>query len=479
MLNYRRTKIIATLGPATDADDVLEKLIYHGVNVVRINFSHGKAQQHQQRIEQAQRLAAKAGRSIAILADLQGPKIRISKFQLGKIELAAGQQFILDAALDDDAGDQNQVGIDYKSLPQDVAPGDELLLDDGRIVLHVDKVTGQQVHTLVTTGGSLSNNKGINRRGGGLSAKALTDKDKRDLKVATACGVDYIALSFPRNADDIKEAKALIAAENSQANVIAKIERTEALDNLREIIVAADGVMVARGDLGVEIGDPQLPAAQKRIVHEARALNKPVIIATQMMESMITNSCPTRAEVFDVANAVLISADAVMLSAESATGAHPVKVVDTMAGICLGAERSPETQLSRHRVECKFQRIDEAVAMATMYTANHLDIKAIVCLTESGFTPLLMSRIRTGIPIYALSRFDATCRKMALYLGVHPIHFDVSQFPTPDINKQAIEKLKQLSILHDGDWVIISRGDFIGVHGHTNDMKIVEVGKVV
>lgn len=475
MLGYRRTKIIATLGPASDDLNTLEKLIVQGVNVFRINFSHGSQVDQIRRIDNLKKLSEKTGKVIAILADLQGPKLRICRFKNNKIELKADQRFILDAELEDSAGDENAVGIDYKALPNDVIAGDELVLNDGCIILHVEKVEGKKIHTTVTIGGELSNNKGLNRRGGGLSAEALTEKDKKDLAAAIEHDVDYIALSFPRCAADVELTKALIKQHKGHAHVIAKIERAEALENLDDIIHAADGVMVARGDLGVEIGDPQLPAAQKRIVHQARTLNKPVIIATQMMETMITNPCPTRAEVFDVANAVSMNADAVMLSAETAVGEHPVKVVNSMGNICLGAEKNPATQLSRHRVDSKFQRVDEAIAMATMYTANHLNIKAIVCLTESGTTPLMMSRIRTGIPIFALSRHHPTCRKMALYLGVYPIYFDSTQHDTTDVNQQAIDKLKSLGILNTRDKIILTRGDYIGVHGQTNLMKILEV----
>lgn len=471
----RRTKIIATLGPATDAPNMLERCIEVGLDLVRLNFSHGSASKHEQRMKLVREIAARYHREIGILADLQGPKIRISKFKTGKITLEPGEAFILDADWPEDDGDHTQVGIDYKNLPRDVYPNDILLLDDGRIVLVVFKVEGARIHCRIQEGGVLSNNKGINRLGGGLSAESLTEKDRHDLKVATRLGADYIAISFPRNADDVLQAKQLILAENSKAGLIAKIERVEAVQNIDEIIKAADGVMVARGDLGVELGDAELPAVQKMIIQRARSLDKAVITATQMMESMIHNSIPTRAEVFDVANAVLDGTDAVMLSAETATGEHPDKVIEAMARCCIGAEKQRISQVSRHRVECEFKQVDEAIAMAAMYTANHFNIKAIIALTESGSTPLWMSRIRSGIPIYGLTPNVSTQRKMTLYRGVYPIHFNPPPSVSSELYKKAFAELKKLRLVQTGDWVIITRGDKLGVHGGTNTLKILQV----
>jgi pyruvate kinase len=474
---YRKTKIVATMGPALDDLKVLDKTIHAGVDVLRCNFSHDTHEGHKKRITQARKSAEKAGRQIAIFADLQGPKIRIARFKKGAVTLKENAKFILDAALDDDAGNEKQVGIDYKELPQDVKSGDILLLDDGLIRLHVDRTEGTKIFCRVLVGGILKNNKGLNRMGGGLSAKALTDKDKDDLKFAASIGVDYFAVSFVRSAEDIEEAKLLIKKSGSTAGVIAKIERAEALDNLEEITKASDAVMVARGDLGIEIGYPQLPAAQKRIIQLARELDTPVITATQMMESMVNNVIPTRAEILDVANAAsLYASDAVMLSAESATGKHPHIVVETMAQICLGAEKIPEARISRHRLHTQFERIDESIAMATMYIANHFRVKAIICLTESGYTPLLMSRIRTNIPIFAFTRNISTERKMNLYRGVHPIPFDVTKIDHKHISHSVGEELKKRDILEDGDLIIITRGDILGEHGHTNLMKIYRVG---
>lgn len=474
-MQLRRTKIIATLGPATDDPAMLKRIFEAGVDLVRVNFSHGKTADHARRVQQARETAALLQKEIGVMADLQGPKIRISKFKNGRIELSEGNTFTLDASLSDDAGDEQNVGIDYKELPQDLHINDILLLDDGRLVFKVNQIVKGRIVCEVQVGGELSNNKGINRLGGGLSAKALTDKDREDLKTAVTLGADYIAISFPRSADDINEARMLLNAEKSTAGIIAKIERTEAIQALDEIIIAADAVMVARGDLGVEIGDAELPAVQKHIIHRARALDKAVITATQMMESMIHNSIPTRAEVFDVANAVIDGTDAVMLSAETATGDHPDKVVAAMARICLGAERQLRTQISGHRVECQFTRADEAIAMAAMYTANHLDIKAIIALTESGSTPLWMSRIRSGIPIYGLSRSVETQRRMTLYRGVYPVNFNATTYPFDVVNQMAVAELKNNNIVQTGDWVILTRGDLIGVHGKTNSLKIIQV----
>lgn len=474
-MNPRRTKIVATLGPATDDASTIEAVIKAGVDVVRLNFSHGEAIDHIGRASLVRKTAEKLGREVGILADLQGPKIRIARFKNEKITLEAGDEFILDASLDV-AGDEKSVGIDYKDLPKDVKAKDLLLLDDGRITLTVKSISGSRIITEVTQGGELSNNKGINRQGGGLSAQALTEKDKEDIQTAAKMDVDYIAISFVRSAEDVALARKLIKKAKSHAGIISKIERIEALKNLDEIILASDAVMVARGDLGVEIGDAALPHKQKRIIQRARDLNRAVIVATQMMESMIENSMPTRAEVFDVANAVIDGTDAVMLSAETATGKHPVETVEAMSRLCLGAEREPSTQVSKHRLASQFERIDEAVAMATMYTANHLDVKGIVALTETGSTTLWMSRIRSGIPIYGLSRHVAARRKMTLYRGVYPIAFDFSQCERMDVNKNAVQLLQENSIVNQGDLVILTKGNTLDVSGGTNSMRIIIVG---
>lgn len=479
----RRTKIVTTLGPATDKPGVLEQLILAGANVARLNFSHGNAEDHKQRAQAVHDIADKHGLSVGILGDLQGPKIRIARFAEGKVTLANDQSFILDVDFDKTAGNNERVGIDYPALAEDSKPGDVYLLDDGRVKVRVEKVVGSEVHTTVTQGGVLSNNKGINKLGGGLSAKALTEKDKADIKTAAEIGVDFVAVSFPRSAEDMDEARQLLAEAGSTAQLVAKLERAEATldhDNLDRIILASDVVMVARGDLGVEIGDPELIGVQKHIIKRARTLDRVVITATQMMESMIDNPFPTRAEVFDVANAVLDGTDAVMCSAETAAGEYPVETVKVMHDVCLGAEKHPLTTRSKHRVDHAFHRVDETIAMSVMYAANHLKgVKAILCMTESGSTPLWMSRISSGMPIYAMTAHDTTRRKTALYRGVEPIPFDVSAAPIDQVNRLAVEELKKRNIVKDGDLVLLAYGDHQGVHGGTNTMKIVSVGNIL
>ncbi len=478
-ITRRRTKIVATLGPATDDLKVMRELIAQGVNLVRLNFSHGSHSEHLKRIQLVREAAQAEDKIIGILADLQGPKIRVASFKKGFIELHAGDHFVLDANQDPDSGDEKSVGIDYKELPSDVQPHDTLLLDDGRLVLMVRDIQGARVNCTVVVGGKLSDHKGINRQGGGLTAPALTEKDKKDLKFALEHDVDYIAISFPRDAKDVQLTKDLIAEYGGFAGVIAKIERVEALKNIDDIIKVSDGVMVARGDLAVEIGDAQVPVAQKHIIRRARILDKPVITATQMMESMITSSVPTRAEVSDVANAVLDYTDAVMLSAETAVGEYPVAVVSAMSRICLVAESDLASQISGHRLECRFGRVDEAIAMSTMYMANHLDVTAVVALTESGNTPLWMSRIKTGMPIYGLSRHQKALGRMTLYRGVYPVYFDVTQHARDDVNKMAAEVLEEHHVVNKGDIAILTKGDAMGVGGGANAIKVLRIGEVV
>lgn len=474
----RRTKIVATLGPSTDNIDMMRQIISEGVNLVRLNFSHGSHQEHKKRIDLVREAAEAEGKIIGILGDLQGPKIRVANFKEGKVKLKEGDHFILDADLDAEAGDHTAVGIDYKELPDDVHPRDTLLLDDGRMVLTVQDIRGSQIHCTVVVGGILSNHKGINRKGGGLTAPALTDKDRKDLVFALSQGVDYLAISFPRDAADVQLAKDLIKEYGGHAGVIAKIERVEALKNIDEIIKVSDGVMVARGDLAVEIGDAQVPVAQKHIIHRARCLDKPVITATQMMESMITSTVATRAEVSDVANAVLDYTDAVMLSAETAVGEHPAVVVNAMSRICLVAESDASIQTSGHRLECRFGRIDEAIAMSAMYMANHLEVAAVVALTESGNTPLWMSRIKTAMPIYGLSRHRRALGLMTLYRGVHPVYFDATQYSRDEVNQRAAQILEEHHVVNKGDIAILTKGDFMGVGGGANAIKVLVIGEV-
>ena len=476
---HRRTKIVATLGPATNTQLAIEKLIKAGATVFRLNFSHGNAEDHRERAAMVRAAADKLGAHVAILGDLQGPKIRVSTFKNGAVMLEEGQLYILDAALGKGEGDEHQVGIDYKELPQDVTTGDLLLLDDGRIQLTVDRVEGSRVFTTVTVGGKLSNNKGINRQGGGLTAPALTEKDKRDIITAAEIDVDFLAVSFPRCGDDLRLARELALAAGSEARIMAKIERAEAVadnDTLDDIIRASDAVMVARGDLGVEIGDAELVGQQKRIIARSRQLNRVVITATQMMESMIESPMPTRAEVMDVANAVLDGTDAVMLSAETAAGKYPTETVRAMARVCDGAEKHPSVQISKHRMDVTFTEISETIALSAMYAANHLEgIKAIITLTESGYTAKLMSRITSPQPIFALSRHSKTLNKMALYRGVYPAFFDSTTLVGQSLTDAAIDAIRSKAGLVSGDLVIMTHGDVMETIGASNTCKIVQV----
>ena len=474
----RRTKIVATLGPATESDEALDSLIKAGVDVVRLNFSHGSPEEHQARAEKVRAIGKNNHRHLGILADLQGPKIRIERFRDGAVELPIGTDFCLNADCGVNDGDADQVGITYKMLPNDVKKGNVLVLDDGRVVLQVKSISGPKIFCTVLVGGELSDNKGINLKGGGLTAEALTEKDRADIVTAAKLEADYIAVSFPRNAEDINKARQLLRDAGGEGGIVAKIERTEALENLEAIIDASDAVMVARGDLGVEIGDANLPAVQKKIINLSRSMNCVVITATQMMESMRDNPIPTRAEVFDVANAVLDGTDAVMLSAETATGAYPSQTVLAMSDICLNAEQQSRVTHSHHRLNSTFEQVDEAIAMASMYTANHLGVRAIASLTETGSTALWMSRISSGIPIYALSRHESTNRKVNLYRGVFPIYFPTIHTNHAEANQEAVDLMMKQKAVEEGDRVIITKGDLMGTDGGTNAMKIVEVGNM-
>ena len=471
----RHTKIVATLGPTSCAPETLEKLIRAGVDVFRMNFSHGSAQDHIDRAAHVRQIAATVGRPIGLLADLQGPKIRVGKFENGKINLKDGDKFILDAKCE--LGNQERVGLDYKDLPNDVEAGNILLLDDGRIVLEVERVVGAEIHTFVRHGGDLSNNKGINRQGGGLSAPALTAKDMEDIKTAAKIGVDFVAVSFPKSASDMYMARQLMRASGGHALTIAKIERVEAVAALEEILDASDGLMVARGDLAVEVGDAAVPALQKRMIHLAREKNKLTITATQMMESMILAPTPTRAEVSDVANAVLDGTDAVMLSAETAAGNYPVQTVQAMARICLEAEKSLQITLDREFLDRTFTRIDQSVAMASLFAAYHLKVKAVAALTTSGSTALWMSRLNCGIPIFALTHEPASQTKMTLYREVFPLLLPNAKNDRDDMRYNAEQRLLEAGVVEKGDLIVISYGDQHGVSGGTNTLSIVRVGE--
>jgi pyruvate kinase len=473
----RATKIVATLGPASSDPALLEQMIRAGVNVVRLNFSHGKAQDHIDRARLVREAAQRAGREVAIMADLQGPKIRVGKFADGKVFLEPGQKFVLDAARTE-LGDVDAVGLDYKALPHEVKAGDVLLLNDGLIVITVDAVKGEAVHTTVKLGGELSNNKGINKQGGGLTAPALTAKDMDDIRTAMAFQADYVAVSFPKNATDMEMARQLCnvaAAEfNHKPGLIAKIERAEAIPKLEEILLASDGIMVARGDLAVEVGNAAVPALQKRMIKLAREHDKVVITATQMMESMITNPVPTRAEVSDVANAVLDGTDAVMLSAETAAGKYPLETVIEMAKICLAAEGAEPTKLDADFTGKTFQRIDQSIAMGALFTAYHLGAKAIVAMTDSGSTALWMSRHLIQVPIYALTPRIATQRRMTLFRNVRPLLMDTSADRDTAL-MDAENHLKVRGIVQKDDVYAITCGEPMGAPGGTNMLKICRV----
>jgi len=474
----RSTKIVATLGPASSSPEVLEEMIRAGVDVVRLNFSHGKAQDHIDRATLVREVARKAGREVAIMADLQGPKIRVGKFENGKIELINGRPFILDADRTE-LGNDDIVGLDYKELPRDVKPGDRLLLNDGLLVLTVDSVRGQQVHTTVVLGGELSNNKGINKQGGGLTAPALTAKDMDDIKTAMSFQCEYLAVSFPKNATDMEMARQLanVAGEpwRHKPGMIAKIERYEAIPHLEAILKASDGIMVARGDLAVEVGNAAVPALQKRMIKMAREMDKVAITATQMMESMIVNPVPTRAEVSDVANAVLDGTDAVMLSAETAAGKFPVETIQQMAAIAHAAERAEEVNLDTDFTGRTFGRIDQSIAMGALFTAYHLGCRAIIALTESGSTALWMSRHRINVPIIALTTTQQTQRRMALYRNVTPLL--MPKFDDRDVALAEAERiLVAQGVLKPGDTYAITCGEPMGYPGGTNMLKVCRVG---
>tara|TARA_Y100001936_G_scaffold254004_1_gene323399 strand:+ start:5661 stop:7124 length:1464 start_codon:yes stop_codon:yes gene_type:complete len=474
----RRTKIVATLGPASRSPKILEQMILAGVDVIRINFAHGTKEEHTEIIELSRSLARASGHAIGVLVDLQGPKIRIGKFENGKVSLEAGNNFILDAECV--LGNQERVGLDYKELPQDVESGAILMLDDGRIILNVTKVKGSKIYCTVEQGGILSNNKGINRKGGGLSAPALTNKDKEDIKTAAELKADYLAVSFPRSGRDMSIARDLMIQAGGKSLLMAKIERKEAIEELDSILKASDAIMVARGDLSVEVGAEAVPALQKRMIRAARTNNKLVVTATQMMESMVNSRVPTRAEVSDVANAVLDGTDAVMLSSESATGQYPVETVEAMARVCLESEKEYQGNLELRRLRDGIPgTIEEAVARATMFTTDSLKISAIAALTQSGFTAMLMSRKSSNVPIFALSPQLDTRRKVTLFRGVYPVIFD-GKFQDPEvILTRAENELLKRGVVKKGDLILITIGEPVGKAGGTNTMKIVKVGEHV
>jgi pyruvate kinase len=469
----RRTKIVATLGPASSNPKVLARMIAAGLDVVRMNFSHGTLAEHRRHVEMVRKLARRAGRAIGVLVDLQGPKIRIGRFREGKVTLEPGDTFILDTECE--LGDAHRVGLDYRNLPNDVRPGDTLLLDDGRIVLGVSSVKGGTITTVVEQGGVLTDHKGINRRGGGLTAPALTEKDMQDIQAAAELKADFLGVSFPRSGADVKWARDLMHKAGGRALMVAKIERAEAVTALEDILAASDAIMVARGDLAVEVGDAAVPALQKRMIRMARERNRLTITATQMMESMISSPIPTRAEVSDVANAVLDGTDAVMLSAETATGQYPAEAVAAMARVCVEAEKEDTLAVDRRNATPPAD-VEEAIARATIYTANTLNIKAVAAMTQSGKTVLLMSRMHSNVPIYAMSSVVETRRRVTLFRGVYPVKFKGSRNPERSLH-MAEDELLARGAVQNGDYIVLTIGEPFGKAGGTNTMKIVKVGE--
>ena len=472
----KRTKIVATLGPASERPKVLRKMIRAGLDVARINFSHGSADEHRGRAAALKKAALDEGRDIGLLGDLQGPKIRVKRFRERSARLKDGASFFLDHSLGLEEGTVEGVGVALESMHEDVVPGDTLLLNDGLITLEVESIEGVRIHTRVVNGGILSDHKGINKKGGGLSAKALTDIDKQNILLAAELDMDFLAVSFVRTGDDVREARRLFEEAGGSGLIVAKIERTEAIDNIDSIIDAADVVMVARGDLGVELGYAELIGVQKKLIHATRRASKIVITATQMMESMIQNPIPTRAEVSDVSNAVMDGSDAVMLSGETAVGKHPVKAIKAMAEVCVGAERYPLPQgRTGHRIGDFFEHVDEAIAMSAMYTANHLKVSAIIALTESGSTTRWMSRIRSDIPIYAFTAHESTSRRVTMYRGVYPVAFELHHTDARRLYPDIFKTLLEHKLVEVDDLVIFTKGDLDGVTGSTNAMKILKV----
>ena len=475
---FRATKIVATLGPASSEPAILERMVRAGVDVVRLNFSHGTPDDHLSRAALIKEIASRLGRTVAIMCDLQGPKIRVGKFKDGKVTLEKGRRFVLDATTSG-PGDAERVGLDYKELPRDVEPGAVLLLDDGKIVLDVTDVRGEEVQTVVRHGGVLSNNKGINRQGGGLTAPALTSKDMEDIKIAAKMQADYLAVSFPKTGADMYMARELLRAAGGKAFLIAKIERAEAVGEaaLLDIMRGSDGIMVARGDLAVEVGDASVPALQKKMIRLAREQNKLTITATQMMESMIASPVPTRAEVSDVANAVLDGTDAVMLSAETASGLYPVEVIEAMHRICVEVEQTQPLNLEQDFLDRVFTRVDQSIAMAALFTAYHLKVKCIAALTESGSTALWMSRLNCGVPVYALTSQTGTRYRCALFRDVYPLMVKYVGHDREELLQEAEKALVASKVVKEGDLIVLTIGEPIGKAGGTNTMKIVKVGE--
>ncbi|MFC0677023.1 pyruvate kinase [Lysobacter korlensis] len=473
----RRTKILVTLGPATDPPGVLDALLKAGIDCVRLNFSHGDPSDQIERANALRAAAKRAGREVGILVDLPGPKIRIERFTEGRVQLKAGERFDLVASNDAPEGNEREVGVSYLGLPGDVAPGDTLLLDDGMMQMRVERVEGERIITTVLNDGALSNRKGLNKLGGGLSLGALTERDCELIKIAAEIGADFIAVSFCRTAQDMEDARRVAREAGSDAFLVSKIERAEAIENLTEIIQASDVVMVARGDLGVEIGDAELPGLQKKIIREAVRCNRVVITATQMLQSMVDSPIPTRAEVLDVANSVIDGTDTVMLSQESAAGKYPVKSVEALVRICLGAERTFAHDTDFEAAPRNLERADQAIAMAAMFLSEHIGVRAIVAITESGGTPRYLSRFRSPSPVFALSNDAGVRRRMSLMRDVTAVPFEIGGMGAREAARRAAKQLFDAGLFEVGDQLIFTSGETMGQHGATNTLRLLQIGE--
>ncbi|ABY36326.1 MAG TPA: pyruvate kinase [Chloroflexus aurantiacus] len=472
----RRTKIVATLGPATSTPERIAGLIRAGMNVARLNFSHGTHAEHAARIAMVRRAAAEAGRHVAILQDLQGPKIRTGPLENGQpVELVAGQRFVI--TTEPIVGDAHRVSTTYRALPLDVRPRDRILLSDGLIELVVTGHTDTEVETEVVHGGRLREHQGINLPGVRVSAPAATEKDLADLAFGLEQGVDYVALSFVRRASDVREVKEFIRRAGKQTPVIAKIERPEALDVLPEILAEADGIMVARGDLGVEMPPERVPIVQKQIIAAANQALLPVITATQMLESMIHNPRPTRAEASDVANAIIDGTDAVMLSGETAAGAYPIEAVQMMALIADAVEASYTG--GQHSTTPRWsiapaQSTPRAIAAAACTIANSLPVRFIVVLTQSGASARLVSHYRPEVPILAFCPSEETARRTSLYWGVTPIVIEARD-RLDELEQQIVRMMRETGMVRKGDLIVLSGGHPVYRYGPTNFLKVITI----
>ncbi|MDX9731450.1 MAG: pyruvate kinase [Bdellovibrionales bacterium] len=473
MLADRRTKIVATIGPAIHGKENLRRAIHSGMNVARLNFSHGNHEGHLQVIQDLRALSEEMHAPITILQDLQGPKIRVGRFENGSIELEDGEKVVI--TVRDTLGKKGLIPSDFKALPRSSRPGGRIMLDDGLLELRIDSVAGDDVHCTVIYGGTLKDRKGMNVPGGELAVECLTEKDLRDLEFGLQQGVDYIALSFARRGDDIRQLRELIQAKGSQARIVAKIEMLEAIENLEEIVRLSDAVMVARGDLAVEVGQTRLPQIQKQIVSLCNSMGKPVITATQMLDSMTENPRPTRAEITDVANAVLDGSDALMLSAESASGKYPFRCIETMHDIILEVEKNGDYFYDM-RMDDQFSSVADAIGAASALTAMKLNATAIVCLTTSGKTATIISGFRPKARIIAVTHIVPTLNRLELVWGIQTLKIDPYD-SSDDAMNQIEEMLLQYGLVKPGDRVILTLGVPVLERGTTNALRVYTIGR--